>query len=161
MLDHANASMHIAVLSTLNSCSYPSVFGMVSCPLPVAAVCFLSVCLWEGYIVVVSFVLLQRLLRAGDGTRWTGNFPPQFLCIFSTSLICEGCSVLYSRPVAPLISCACLDDAGSLFPQLCVPKGFFVFVLMEKNIFIFSVFSGTPAIPFILSLCTFFIILFL
>lgn len=138
-MSNVNASMHIAVLSTLNSCSYYSVFGMVSSPLPVAAVCFLSVCLWEGYIVV-SFVILQCLLRVGDGTRWTGNFPPQFLCIFSTSLICEVCFVLYSRPVTPLISCACLDDAGSLLPQLCFPKVFFSYLFWLKRIFLYLAF---------------------
>lgn len=146
MLDHANASMHIAVLSTLNSCSYSSVFGMVSYPLPMAAVCFLGVCLWGVVLLLFLLLFLQCLLRVGDGTRWTGNFLPQFLCIFSTSLICEGCSVLYSRPVAPLISCACLDT-GSLLPQLCVPKGFFLFVLVEKNIFIFSIFQVLQQFP--------------
>lgn len=146
MLDHANASMHIAVLSTLNSCSYSSVFGMVSCPLPVAAVCFLGVCLWG--VVLLLFLLSSSSVCWGLGMVQDGQ---ETFCLSSCassvpSLICEGCSVLYSRPVAPLISCACLDT-GSLLPQLCVPKGFFLFVLVEKNIFIFSIFQVLQQFP--------------
>lgn len=138
---------HITILSTLNSHSYFSVH------LPLAAV-YLNFCFERDILLFVSFCHFPMF---AEGCEWYKMdrklFPTQFLSIFSTSLICDGCSVLYPGPVAPFISHACLDDAGSLLPKQCVLRGFFffIFVLIEKNTFTFSIFSCTLAIPYGLS----------